>query len=292
MRTARPYLALLVAAILFGSTFVVIKSAIATLPPLAFVGWRFLIAAVALFLLGFPGGRAIWFDGITAGLTLFAGFALQTGGLLTTSASKSALITGLYVVITPLLAGAVARTAPRIVSVAGTGMAFVGLGLLTVGDSLGGGAVIGDWMTVGAAIGFAGHIVILARAAPRHALVPFTGVQMATVAVLGLAGSALFEGLPLPAGSDLPALVMTGLGVSAGAFLLQIWAQARVGPTHTAIMLTAEPVAAAVTGALVLGDRLTARGWWGAALIFASIYVVIFTTSDEVASIEAISATP
>ncbi len=287
----RPYAALFVAAVLFGTTFVVIKSAVESLDPLAFVGWRFAIAAAALLALGWPRGRQVWTDGSMAGLALFAGFAFQTAGLVTTTASKSALITGLYVVVTPLLAGAWARQAPRVASFGGTLFAFVGLWFLTAGGT-DGGIVVGDVLTVGAALAFAAHIVILAHTATRHRLVPFTGIQMLTVSVLALAGSALFEGFPLPTASDVPALAMTGLAVSGGAFLLQIWAQARVGPTQTAVMLTLEPVAAAATGAIVLGERLTSRGWWGAGMILASIYVVIFATPDEVASAEAISATP
>ncbi len=106
------YLALAFAALLFGSTFVVIKEALADLPPLGFVGWRFMLGAAALLLFGLPRGRAIWHDGLIAGLLLFGGYATQTVGLAHTTASNSGLITGLYVVFTPLLAAAVARRAP------------------------------------------------------------------------------------------------------------------------------------------------------------------------------------
>ena len=107
------YLALAFAALLFGSTFVVVKEAVTDLPPLGFVGWRFLLGAAAMLLLGIPRGRALWRDGLVAGLLLFAGYATQTVGLAHTTASNSGLITGLYVVFTPLLAAVVARRVPR-----------------------------------------------------------------------------------------------------------------------------------------------------------------------------------
>jgi len=94
------YVGLIVAAFLFGPTFVVIKQAIVTLPPLAFVGWRFLLGAAVLFFFARPHGRSIRVDGIVAGALLFIGFASRTTGLASTTASNSGLITGLSVVFT------------------------------------------------------------------------------------------------------------------------------------------------------------------------------------------------
>jgi drug/metabolite transporter (DMT)-like permease len=85
-------LALVVAAFLFGATFVVVESALDGIEPLAFVAWRFLIAAVILATLALPKGRTIWRHGTVVGTALFAGFAAQTAGLQHTSASNSALI--------------------------------------------------------------------------------------------------------------------------------------------------------------------------------------------------------
>jgi drug/metabolite transporter (DMT)-like permease len=282
----RAYLGLFVAAFLFGVTFVAIKDAVVTLPPLAFVGWRFLLGAGVLFIFARPHGRSIWVDGLVAGSLLFAGFSTQTLGLAETSASNSALITGLYVVFTPLLAALVRRTSPAITTMFGALLSVVGLGFLTVtsGFSLNG----GDLLTVLSAVAFAAHIVSLARFAPRHAVVPFTAIQLLVVAVFGLIASAVFEGLPLPVASVLPALIGTGVVVSAGAFMLHVSAQRVIGPSRTAIVLSAEPVFAAATAAVVLGERLTARGWLGAALIMAGVYVVLaFAPPEEADSIVA-----
>ncbi|MDF1594486.1 MAG: DMT family transporter [Acidimicrobiia bacterium] len=283
------YLALAVAALLFGATFVVIKEAIASLPPLAFVGWRFLISALALLLLAWPRGSRIWKDGLLAGVLLFAGFALQTWGLSLTSASNSGLITGLYVVLTPLLAAAVTRRRPGVWTTIGAGVAIAGLALLTIDESFR--LQSGDLMTVGCAVAFAGHIVVMSRVAYRHPVVPFAAVQLLFTAVAALAVSAVFEGLPFPTSSDLPALLLTGLAVSGGAFILQVWAQTVVGPARTAMLLALEPVFAVVFAAWLLSERLTARGWIGSILILGAIYVVLTTTkdTDEIPAAEAVS---
>ncbi len=111
---SRAVAALVGASFLFGATFVVVKSALDDISPLSFVAWRFLIGAIILFALALPRGREIWIHGTIAGVALFAGYALQTAGLQYTSASNSALITGLYVVLTPFLAAIFARRAPAL----------------------------------------------------------------------------------------------------------------------------------------------------------------------------------
>lgn len=281
------YLALAFAALLFGSTFVVIKEAVVSLPPLAFVGWRFLLGGVVLAAIGLPRGRAVWRDGLIAGLLLFAGYALQTVGLAHTSASNSGLITGLYVVLTPLVAAVVARRAPgRLISL-GALLAFGGLALLTLKEGFH--LDYGDLLTVGCAVSYAAHIVYLSRVVSRHRVVPFTAVQLLVTAAGGLASSAVLEGLPLPPTGTWPALLITGLAVSAGAFLLQVWAQTVIAPARTAIILALEPAIAAAVAAVWLGERLSLRGWVGAALILIGIYVALAGEEEPLPAAEAVT---
>jgi drug/metabolite transporter (DMT)-like permease len=278
-RTLPAYLALVLAAFLFGSTFVVVKDAIVRIPPLAFIGWRFLLGAGALLVLVRPRRPALWRHGTVAGLFLFAGYALQTLGLERTSASNSALITGLYVVLTPFVAATVVRRVPSSRVVGGAVLAFAGLGVLTVTEGILLGS--GDALTLGCAVAFAAHIAYLARVAGWHPVVPLTAVQLLVTSVLALASSAVFEGLPLPGRSVAVAIVATGLAVSAGAYLLQVWAQTRIGPGRTALLLALEPAFAVAVAAVVLDERFTPRDWAGAALIVAGIGFVLAFTTDE-----------
>jgi drug/metabolite transporter (DMT)-like permease len=288
-RTTLAGLALTAAAFLFGSTFVVIKDAVAGFPPINFVAWRFLLGGLALAILSIPRGKQLWRDAAVTGLLLFLGYAAQTVGLTTTSASNSALITGLFVIVTPLLAAALARRSPGGWVVVGAVVAFMGVVLLTANEGLR--LRSGDLLTLVCAGAFAGHIVALARFAPRHPVIPFTAAQILITAVLAFPAAALLEGSRVPTSREVPALVVTALGVSAGAFLLQIWAQTVVGPARTGILLTLEPAFGVATAAFVLGERLTPTGWLGAALIVAAIFLVV-TRGEEASEIEteAISA--
>lgn len=277
---SRAILALLAASFLFGSTFVVVKSALNAIDPLEFVAWRFLIGAMALLILSVPRGRVIWIHGAIAGVALFTGFALQTSGLQFTTASNSALITGLYVVFTPFIASALSRRRPSPWVVLAALVAFGGVALLTgVGDV---GLGKGDLMTVGCALAFAIHIVILAHYAHRHPVIPFTMVQMAVTSALAFALAALVEdGVAPPDSSVWGALALTGVGVTAGAYLLQIWAQTIIGPATAAVVLSAEPIFGVAAGWVVLQEHLDAAGWIGAGLIVAAIYVVVTRQRDE-----------
>lgn len=277
--TRRSVLALLGAAFAYGATFVVIKSALDDVEPLTFVAWRFAIAALILALFALPRGKAIWVHGSIAGLALFAGFALQTAGLVHTTASNSALITGLYVVMTPLLAALFNRHPPGAWVVGAAIGAFVGIFLLTdtAGLSLG----AGDLLTLGCALAFALHIVALARYARHHPVVPFTTVQIALTAVLAFPAALLIEGPTVPQLSVWPALLITALGVSVAAFLLQVWAQTILGPGTTAVILAGEPAFAVATAWVVLGERLDLSGWAGTALIVAAIYLVVTRQREE-----------
>jgi len=276
----RAVAALLGAAFLFGATFVVVKSAVETMEPIAFVAWRFLLGGLVLLTLAVPKGKRIWGHGLLAGLALFAGYALQTAGLQFTSASNSALITGLYIVLTPFLAAALGKRLPTPWVMAAALGAFVGVALLTGIDDLS--LNTGDLLTVGCALAFAVHIVILSRYARLHPVIPFTTVQILVTTALAFPASALLEGpISLPDSSTWPALAITALGVTAGAFLLQIWAQTIVGASTAAVVLAAEPAFGVATAWVVLGERLTTPGWLGAGLIVVAIYVVVTQQRDD-----------
>ncbi len=290
MRADRSALAALAfAAFMFGITFVVIKDAVAGFPPLAFVAWRFLLGGVALAILAFPGRSDLWKDGTIGGVLLAIGFGFQTVGLTTTGASNSALITGLYVVFTPLLVALLAKRAPKPLVTIGAMVAFIGIALLTATDGLR--LEAGDTYTLGCAVFFAAHVTFLSRAAHRHAVVPFAAVQLLVTAVLAGGASLILEGPTFPPREVWPALLLTGIGVSALAFLLQIWAQTIVEASRAAIVFSLEPVFGVASAAILLGERLSVRGWVGAALVLAAINVVL-TKGEDPRTLEAELVSP
>ena len=285
----RAVLALLAASFLFGVTFVVVKSAVERIPPISFVAWRFLLGALLLSIFALPRGKKVWVHGSISGVALFAGYALQTSGLAQTSASNSALITGLYVVITPFLASLFARHTPSWWSIGAAALSFIGLILLTGTEGFR--LEQGDLLTLGCSVSFAFHIVSLSRFARHHPVVPFTTVQLAVTSLLAFGLSMMLEVQAIPPRSVWGALLLTGLGVSAGCFVLQIWAQTVVGATTAAVVLAAEPTFAVATAWIVLGERLTTGGWAGAGLILVAIFVVL-TKQTDYTSVEAEAVSP
>jgi len=263
------------AALLFGSTFLVVQDAVESAQPLPFLAVRFSIGALVLLPLALRAGTAhlrtpgLLRAGASAGLALTAGYVLQTVGLQYTTASVSAFITYLLVVIVPVVVAVSSRRLPAAATVAGVALAVAGLSLLTTGDRLGLGR--GELLTMGCALAFALHILVLADAAPRFDVAALSAVQFVVVAGL-LAVPALAAGGYRLDGGVWAAAAYTGVAVTAGGLGLQAWGQRRVSPTRAALLLLLEPVSAAVLGFLA-GERLGGTGAVGALLILGGILV-------------------
>jgi drug/metabolite transporter (DMT)-like permease len=267
---ALAHLALVGAAFFFGTTFVVVKDAVARAEPVPFLAVRFLIGAAVVWPLAArrPSTPGVTRAGVLCGLALLAGYVFQTVGLQYLSSSVSAFITYLLVLIVPVLSAAVLRRVPSTPTLVGIVSAAVGLFLLNgAATSFG----KGELLTLGCAFSFAVHIVLLAEFAPRHDAMRLNAVQL-TVVGAGCVLPGLFTG-----GYDFPlsvwlAALYTGVAASAVAFGLMVWAQRRVSPSRTALLLMLEPVFAAVAGA-VTGDHLGLLGVTGAAFILAGVLV-------------------
>jgi drug/metabolite transporter (DMT)-like permease len=295
----RAYLLMLFVVAVWGSTFVLIKGALADATPAAFNLVRMTLAFVVLAVAYHRYWRGIrrWQVGAGAvvGLCLATGYQFQTTGLARTTPSKSAFITGLLVVLVPLLSSIPAlrppgARSPRWNAFVGAALAFLGIVLLTAptaigneGRSAGFGSVIGilpdltsinlgDVLTLGCAIGFAFHCLALSHVSPRIAFQPLALLQVGFCAV--------FMALSLPL-IEHPHMVWTprlfiALGTAAilataAAFSIQSWAQSVLPSTHMALLLTMEPVFAWITSFLVMGERLTMRPASGALLILSGI---------------------
>ncbi len=192
-------------------------------------------------------------------------------GLQYTTASNAGFVTGLSVVLTPLVGGLVLRERPGRWPAAGAVLALAGLALLSLRQLEIG---RGDAIVFGCAVAFALHILILGRVAPRYPSYALAVVQLATVGLLGLAWAAAAGDLAPPRGTSVwVALAVTTVLASAGGFLIQTRAQQEVSPTKTAVTLTMEPVFAGLFGFLLAGERLSARGWVGAGCILVGMLV-------------------
>jgi drug/metabolite transporter (DMT)-like permease len=263
-------------AAVWGFTFVTVKEAVERLPLYEFLALRFTLAAVVMTVLFWKQvsglGRDGLLAGISAGIPLVAGYAFQTWGLEHTTASNAGFVTGLFVVITPVLSAVVLRRRPGAAVWAGVGLATVGLFLLTARN--GWSPRAGDLIVLGAAFAFAVQMVVLARVSPRYSAAGLATVQMWVAAVPCAVLALLTEHLVAPTSAKVVwAVLITGLAASALGYLVQTAAQRYVSPSRTAVILACEPAFAGLFGAVVLGERLSARGWIGAALILSGMLV-------------------
>lgn len=288
-RSFRAHLLLLGVVAIWGSTFVIVKNALADSSPLLFNTLRMTLAFVCLAVIyrGHLGRitRGAVAAGATIGFCLAMGYQFQTAGLRLTTPSKSAFITGMVVVLVPLLCaipGLRPREShpPRWNAWCGALIAFAGIVLLTVPAGYGFDLRTinrGDALTFGCALGFSLHVLALAHLAPRF---PFE-----QLAVLQIGFCAAFMAVSMPF-LEHPwvhwsarlgvALLITAVLATAVAFAVQSWAQRWLPATHTALILALEPVFAWLTSFLVLGESLGRRGALGALLILAGIALTEF----------------
>ena len=289
----RAYLLMTFVVAIWGSTFVLIKGALADSTPAAFNLIRMTLAFALLAIAYHRSWRTIRRSHIAAGaivgLCLAAGYQFQTIGLVHTTPSKSAFITGLVVVLVPLfsivpaLRPPGART-PRWNAFLGAALAFLGILFLTspavVGTASPRSALLpdlssinfGDILTFGCSIAFAFHCIALGHVSPRISFQP--------LAILQVGFCTLFMAISLPVIEHphihftprlVAALIIAAALATAAAFSIQSWAQSILPSTHTALILTLEPVFAWITSFLFTGERLGLRPASGAILILAGI---------------------
>jgi drug/metabolite transporter (DMT)-like permease len=278
-----PELSLIGLTLLWGTTFTLVKLALAHASTGVFLATRFAVAtavlgAVQLVRRDRASGPAFWRHALVLGAAMLAGFVFQTVGLVYTTPARSGFITGLCVLMVPFIARFALGRPVRWSVWAGVALAVAGLLLLT--RPFDAGAVtaavrLGDFVTLFSAVAYAVQITFMSEWSPRHPLVPFTLVQVSVV----LAGALLMipiEGARLdPAGlpTFLGVIAFTGLVMTAGAIFVMNWAQRHTGAVRAALIYALEPVAAALFSQLVIGEELGVAGWIGGGLTVLGVLV-------------------
>ncbi len=281
-------LSLLTVAFIWGLTFVMVQDAIRAYPVFAFLSVRFMLAFGALLpwawfwrgrMAGWGAQTSLPYQmtaGVLLGVLLFAGYGFQTAGLQYTTPAKTGFITGLSVVLAPLMSAIFSGERPGRAAWVGVGLAALGLAFLSlVGVNLEEGINPGDVLVFFCALSFAGHVSVTGRVAHRVHPLFLTLTQILTVAILATLTSALFEPpTPLfPRGQPLFAAMFTGVLATAMAFGVQTIAQRFTTVTHTALIFATEPVFAALASFVLIGERLGPPQLVGAGLILAGMLI-------------------
>ncbi|MFP4038106.1 MAG: DMT family transporter, partial [Desulfobacteraceae bacterium] len=277
---------LLLTALIWGSAFVAQRAGMEHVGPFTFNGVRFALGSLILLPLALrsrplvPGGvqsgspqaaaapTSLWGGGL-AGVVLFVAAALQQVGLVYTTAGKAGFITGLYVIIVPLM-GLMWGFRPGWGGWLGACLAVAGLYLLSVTEDFS--LAKGDFLELLGAFFWAGHVLILGWLSPKVRRIRLACTQFAVCSVLSLAAASALETITWAGirGAAVPILYGGLLSVGV-AYTLQVIAQRHAPPVHAAVILSLEAVFAALAGWLILGEVLGLRGVVGCGLMLAGM---------------------
>ncbi len=274
-------LSMLLVAIVWGSTFVIVKNSLAEIGPFLFLGIRFIMAFLLLAAISWrqltQAPLSTLYAGSFLGVLLTIGYVFQTVGLKYTTSSNAGFITGLSVVLVPILYSAINQIKPSFNTILTVMLAFSGLFLLSFKDwhtSLS----YGDMLVLVSAIGFAFHIIFVDRLSYRHNAIAITSVQVLFVGLFCMLVGLVAEPWPLRFSSSLiAALLVTSIFATALAFLLQNSMQKYSTPTRFAVILTTEPVFAALAGHFWAHEAFSQRALAGAVLILAAMLISILS---------------
>jgi len=272
MKSVRAELTLVGTTVVWGTTFVVVKSALIEVSPVLFLALRFSVAALALIALYWRGtGRKGMVPGIAAGCLLFVAYVFQTMGLELTTPSKSAFLTGLSIPMVPLASSLVYRNRPRAIEVAGISIASFGMALMTLpAGSFG--MSRGDVFSVLCAVVFALHIVVVSHYSPMFGFETIALMQVVTAALLGIVSFRFFGPVRFHATPGVAAAVLiTGLLATALAFTAMAWSQQYTTASRAALIFALEPVIAWLTSYVLTGEAMSGRGKTGAVLILGGV---------------------
>ncbi len=270
---ALPFAALVAVTAIWGYTFVPVQEAVAVYPLFGFLALRFGVSTLVLAPFAWRSLRRLPLPGVGAGLgagaLLATAYGLQTAGLDLTTVAGTGFITGLYVVLAPLLALALFRTPVAAAGWAGVALAVAGLLML---NGAPGGSALGNALVLGNAVAQSLQIVAMERFAPRYDARALTFLQMA-LACAAFTVIALTRGeLSMPRGGTVwYATLVTGVFAGALGYLVATWVQSRTTAARAALVFTLEAPFAALFGVLLLSERLGLLGWAGCGVMLAGI---------------------
>jgi len=276
-------LGLMFCTILWGSTFVVVKSSLDHSSVFLFLALRFTLAGLLMAAwrprVFFSIEREEIFAGLRLGFFMFAGYAFQTAGLQYTTASNSGFVTGSSVVLVPLLFGIF--WGHRLTSWVYAGALAAGFGLYYLTIPAEGVAHLNrsDVLTFVAAASYAVHIILVSEYTKQHSASALSALQVIACAgmawiMTGIAATIRWQPIRFePSWLLLAGVAVCAVFATALAFSIQLWAQQYTTPGHAAILFTLEPVFAVLTSYIFLGERLAARAIFGAAFVLAGILI-------------------
>ena len=273
IRTKAEALLVVVTAI-WGCTFVVVKGALADASPLPFLAMRFILAGLLLLAVLGRGrvDRETLLPGFILGLFLFGGYLAQTWGLLYTTPSKSAFLTGFSVILVPVIMtfyGLKTSSA----NLLGGGLGLLGIYLLVAPSGM---ATVnkGDILTLVGAVSFAAHIVLVGHYTRKFSFLHLVPVQILVVGLLSLIALPFVPARTLHLTARLVvAILVTAVLATGVAFSIQNWAQQYTPAAHTALIFALEPVFAALSSWLVMGEHFGGRALLGSGLILAGMMI-------------------
>ncbi len=280
-------LALLFVSFIWGATFVVVQNAMSFVGPFTFNAIRFLFAGIILLFVQIIFSQKTSkqdikhssLAGLIVGFFLCVGYLLQTFGLLYTTSSKAGFLTGLSIIMVPILSFIFLKQRATVFIVLGIAVATAGLYLLTAGDSFQ--LNIGDILVLGCAVAFAAHILVNGFFSKKISPLLLSTSQVLAVGIFSSICAFLFEdweklfSVSLWTNhSFLFALFLTSLFATAIAFFIQTSAQKHTSPTRVAIIFAMEPVFAALTGVLVANEQLSISAVIGCLCIFLGMIFV------------------
>jgi drug/metabolite transporter (DMT)-like permease len=266
-------LTILAVAIAWGATFTLVKNVLARIAPEPFIFWRFTLAGVILCAIALWRRQALQptaLSGIILGLFVFTGYWLQTRGLMMITPSRSAFLTGLYVVLVPFCDRIIRGVRITVYAWIGSALAFLGTAALIGGFDAK--PTLGDAMTFACAIAFALHVVYSADFTAKHPAIALAAVQVLFVGLAAGVPSLFAPRAPMRTDVAL-VIVFTAVVTTALAFVALMWGQARVTATEAAVILAVEPLAASVTSILSGEEHVTVPFVAGGALILGGMIV-------------------